>query len=86
MSKYGFWKGTPRENIPWNPEIDQIKCTGCGTCFKFCRNGVYSWDEQTDRPIVAEPFRCVVGCSSCMNQCTNEAISFPPLSMLKYFP
>jgi NAD-dependent dihydropyrimidine dehydrogenase PreA subunit len=85
MSKYGTWKGTPRENIPWHPTVDESKCVGCKTCFEFCSHGVYSWNEQTDRPVVAEPFQCMVGCSSCMNQCANEAISFPPLSVLKPF-
>jgi NAD-dependent dihydropyrimidine dehydrogenase PreA subunit len=83
--EYGFWKGTPRENIPWHPTVDLVRCAGCKSCFEFCSHGVYSWNEQTDKPVVAEPFQCVVGCSACANQCGVEAISFPPLSVLKPF-
>jgi TPP-dependent indolepyruvate ferredoxin oxidoreductase alpha subunit len=32
--EYGFWKGTPRENIPWNPVVDPEKCVGCKDCFE----------------------------------------------------
>jgi len=85
MGNYGSWEGTPRENIPWHPVVDETKCAGCKACIEFCSHGVYAWDEQADRPVVAEPCHCVVGCSSCMNQCAAEAISFPPLSVLKPF-
>ena len=60
MGMYGEWKGVPREQVPWYPTIDAGKCTGCRTCFEFCRHYVYAWDEATDRPRVAEPFQCVV--------------------------
>ena len=83
--EYGFWKGTPREKIPWHPTIDFEKCAGCKACFEFCSHGVYSWNEEAGRPVVIEPFHCVVGCSSCTNQCATEAISFPSLSVLKPF-
>lgn len=82
MSRYGQWKGVPREQVPWYPTIDTDKCTGCRTCIEFCSHGVYTWDDATDRPRVAEPFQCVVGCSSCSHQCEQEAISFPPLTVL----
>jgi CDP-4-dehydro-6-deoxyglucose reductase, E3 len=83
--EYGFWKGTPREKIPWHPTVDADKCAGCRACFEFCGHGVYAWEERIGKPIVVEPHHCVVGCSSCKNQCAAEAISFPPLSVLKPF-
>jgi len=85
MSTYGTWKGTPREQIPWYPTVDQEKCVGCRTCFEFCSHGVYSWDQETATPKVLEPFQCVVGCSSCSQQCEEGAISFPPLTILTAF-
>ena len=28
MSTYGTWKGTPREQIPWYPTVDQDEVRG----------------------------------------------------------
>lgn len=83
--EYGNWKGTPRENIPWHPAVDQEKCLGCKVCFEYCSHGVYVWDDQKEKPVVAGPFQCIAGCSSCRDQCGAEALSFPPLSVLKPF-
>ncbi len=77
-------KDTPREEIPWYPEIDYDKCTSCGTCVDFCSHDTYDWDGE-GRPVVANPYNCVVGCSGCRTQCPVEAIGFPPLSILKKF-
>jgi NAD-dependent dihydropyrimidine dehydrogenase PreA subunit len=85
MGDHGMWKGTPREQIPWFPTVDPEKCIGCRKCFEFCGHKVYAWDEAADRPVVAEPFQCVVGCSNCSHQCESEAITFPPLSILTGF-
>lgn len=85
MGKYGEWKGTPREKIPWYPSVDLEKCVGCKECFNFCRQKVYSWNQKKNKTCVAEPFRCVVGCSNCVGICPSEAISFPPLTILKEF-
>jgi NAD-dependent dihydropyrimidine dehydrogenase PreA subunit len=85
MSGYGEWKGVPRERIPWHPTLDGTKCTGCGTCIEFCGHGVYSWSDAAGKPLVAEPHRCVVGCSSCRDRCGVEAISFPSLAVLRPF-
>ena len=65
----------PREKIPWNPTIDRVKCTGCGTCVEFCHNGVYESDG--DKAKVAHPTACVVGCTGCLSKCPEGAISFP---------
>lgn len=74
-----------REQIPWYPTIDVEKCTGCRTCFEFCPHRTYEWDEKQGRPVVKNPFNCVVGCSGCAPQCPNEAIMFPPLSILRQY-
>ncbi|HUI69589.1 MAG TPA: 4Fe-4S binding protein [Spirochaetia bacterium] len=85
MGDYGTWKGFPREKVPWHPTVDLEKCIGCKNCFDFCSHGVYAWDDQGNRPKVVEPFKCVVGCNNCSHQCEQEAISFPPLTILKEF-
>jgi NAD-dependent dihydropyrimidine dehydrogenase PreA subunit len=85
MERYGTWKGTPREQIPWYPTVDSTRCVGCQKCFEFCSHGVYAWDETAGTPKVQEPFQCVVGCSNCAAQCEEGAIAFPPLTILKEF-
>jgi len=83
MGGFGTWRGVPREQVPWYPMLDSGKCQGCKECFSFCRQGVYAWDAENDKTLVAEPYRCVVGCSTCASLCKEEAISFPPLTILK---
>ncbi len=83
MGSYGTWRGVPRERVPWYPTLDAEKCIGCRKCYEFCSHKVYAWDEAKDRPVVGQPFQCVVGCSNCSHQCEQGAISFPPLTILK---
>jgi NAD-dependent dihydropyrimidine dehydrogenase PreA subunit len=83
MSNYGTWQGIPRENVPWHPTVDAAKCLGCKECYNFCRQKVYGWDTENNKTRVAEPFRCVVGCSTCAGLCKEGAISFPPLTVLQ---
>lgn len=73
----GMFGNIPREKIPWFPTIDFEKCVGCKECFNFCRNGVYEWDEENNKPKIVRPYNCVVGCSACANLCNGEAIKFP---------
>jgi NAD-dependent dihydropyrimidine dehydrogenase PreA subunit len=82
---HGTWRGFPRERIPWYPTVDAAKCAGCRICFEFCSHGVYAWDDQANTPRVIEPFKCVVGCGSCTQECDAGAITFPPLSILKAY-
>ena len=72
-----------REEIPWYPSVDFEQCTGCQNCYEFCSHGVYEWNQAENRPIVAHPYECIVGCTGCYPQCPSEAIHFPPLSILK---
>lgn len=67
----------PRHLIPWFPTIDNDLCVGDEECFKFCKNQVFTWDESGNRPLVTNPYHCVVGCQACLNVCTVGAISFP---------
>ncbi len=83
MRGYGQWQGVPRENVPWYPTVNTDKCVGCKVCFEFCRHGVYRWDDAKNKTVVKEPFRCVVGCSTCAGMCKEKAISFPPLTILQ---
>lgn len=81
---YPSWHGTPREQIPWYPTIDEDLCNGCGACLRMCKTGtLVPTDDGKAR--VSEPFACVVGCSSCANLCKPGAILFPPRSMLETY-
>ncbi len=81
---YGTWRGHPREHIPWYPMIAAELCDGCGVCLQLCKCGVLV--PTTDGKVeVVEPFKCVVGCSSCATICKPKAITFPPRTILSAF-
>ena len=70
----------PREEIPWFPTIDYEKCTGCLTCVKIDKDAghnVYEVGGDPPRPVVKNPYSCVVGCQTCAKMCPNNAITFP---------
>lgn len=75
--KYAKWKGVPREEINWNPTIDEDKCTGCGMCITSCGRDVFDYDPKKNKAVVARPLQCMVGCTSCEIWCVFDAISFP---------
>jgi NAD-dependent dihydropyrimidine dehydrogenase PreA subunit len=78
---YGTWLGHPRETIPWFPTVNQDLCDGCGRCLDLCSKGCLA-PTADGKVRVADPFLCIVGCSSCTDVCTPEAITFPLRSML----
>jgi NAD-dependent dihydropyrimidine dehydrogenase PreA subunit len=73
------WRGIPRNKIPWYPSIDYEKCVGCGRCIDYCKLGVYELDEKNgkQRPVVKNPYNCVVLCSGCDSICPAGAIKHP---------
>ena len=75
-----WFTGMPREDIPWHPNIDSDQCVKCGMCMN-CGKNVYDWTE--DGPVVAHPYNCVVGCTTCANLCLSEAITFPDLQKIR---
>ena len=72
--------GYPREKIEWYPTIDLEKCVKCGMCMN-CGQKVYRWTKEG--PVVAQPYRCVVGCSTCATLCQGNAITFPDREKLR---
>jgi NAD-dependent dihydropyrimidine dehydrogenase PreA subunit len=81
---YGTWRGYPREYIPWFPTVALDLCDGCGACLEFCSFGVLGTAEH-DKVVVSEPFKCEVGCNSCVRICKPQAITFPPRTILDAF-
>jgi NAD-dependent dihydropyrimidine dehydrogenase PreA subunit len=81
-----MYLGIPREEIKWYPTIDFSKCNGCKLCTQVCSGAghdVYGFDERNQRPIVAKPAHCLVGCKACGRVCPFEAITFPSKDELK---
>jgi len=68
--------GYDRALIPWFPTIDAAACISCGMCMN-CGREVYEW--RGGKAVVARPYDCVVGCSTCAALCMGRAITFPPL-------
>jgi len=78
------WWGIPREKIPWYPRIDYEGCVGCGLCFLTCSGrNVFDWDFERNRPVVARPYNCMIGCNTCANLCPRDAIAFPSIAKLR---
>lgn len=71
------WHEIPREEIKWHPEVISDRCVGCGLCVTSCGRGVYTFNYQTNRPVVAKELMCMVGCTTCATICTRDAIEFP---------
>ena len=66
-----------QDQISWFPTINYDACLGDRICYEFCEHQVFSWDEEHQRPMVAAPRNCVIGCDSCSQICPSEAITFP---------
>jgi len=72
------WWGLDRKKIEWYPSINYDRCVGCGICFITCGRRVFEWDKEMGKPVVARPYNCMVGCSTCATLCSCDAIEFPP--------
>lgn len=81
--KFAFWHGIPREKIPWFPTIDEEKCIGCKLCFVSCGRNVFDFDFKKNKPLVENPYHCLVGCSTCATVCPAGAISFPSRKIIE---
>jgi NAD-dependent dihydropyrimidine dehydrogenase PreA subunit len=65
---------------PWYPTIFPEKCDGCAPfgkprCVEYCPNGVFSFIDG--KAVVANPHKCVNGCTACEPLCHKKAITFP---------
>ena len=74
--KFAKFHGMDREQIQWNPVIDEDKCIGCGLCVTTCGRGVYKFDYENRKSKVVNPNNCMVACQTCANLCPAKAIIF----------
>lgn len=58
-------------------------CNGCGLCVTSCGRSVFRYDYDARQSVVTEPVQCMVGCTTCANICTEQAISFQPFSDIR---
>lgn len=81
----------PREQIAWYPVIDAELCNSCLSCYNYCPMEVFASAKAEEglrrRPKmeVATPYRCIVLCSACEQECAAGAISFPPREEFEQF-
>jgi formate hydrogenlyase subunit 6/NADH:ubiquinone oxidoreductase subunit I len=74
--KFTKFHGVDRDQIQWNPEIDENQCIGCGMCATSCTRSVYKYDYENRKSKVVNPLNCMVACQTCANLCPMGAISF----------
>jgi NAD-dependent dihydropyrimidine dehydrogenase PreA subunit len=78
------WHNIPREEIKWSPTVVADRCIGCGLCVTSCGRNVYSFDYATKKPVVTAPDMCMVGCTTCATNCTQDAIEFPSVGYIRH--
>jgi NAD-dependent dihydropyrimidine dehydrogenase PreA subunit len=61
------------------------RCVGCGLCVTSCGRQVYGFDYERNRPVVANPLHCMVGCTTCATVCTQDALEFPSRGFIRQF-
>jgi len=77
------WHGIPRNQINWHPTVIAERCIGCGLCVSSCGKSVYSFDYEANKPVVAAPQTCMVGCTTCAVLCPQDALEFPSVGYVR---
>ncbi len=67
--KVGYYPGETGEFI----RVDEVKCTGCGACAKFCARGVWRKEGAVYRP---RGLKLCAECGACWNACPADAVLF----------
>ncbi len=83
--QFGQWKGARREEIEWNPTINEDACHGCEMCVTSCGRNVFDYEPKRKKAVMARPLQCMVGCMSCQVWGVYDAISFPDPRRVREF-
>lgn len=54
--------------------VDEKRCIRCLNCYEVCPRGVYDFDDDTKKILVATPEECIV-CRQCVQICPTVAVS-----------
>jgi len=54
--------------------IDQERCTGCGTCVMVCPMDVFRLDKVSKKAIIRYAEDCML-CAWCLVECPKDAIT-----------
>lgn len=75
----GRWFPTtgPGQLVPFAPEIDPARCTGCDACARLCPEGAIRAEPDAYR---LDPDACT-GCGVCVDLCTQGAVTVRPLAV-----
>ncbi|MGB7552429.1 MAG: 4Fe-4S binding protein [Chromatiaceae bacterium] len=75
----GRWFPTtgPGQLVPFAPEINPARCTGCDTCARLCPEGAIRVEPDAYR---LDPDACT-GCGVCVDLCTQGAVTVRPLAV-----
>ncbi len=58
----------------WMPQIDDVRCTGCGDCVAVCPTGALG--NVGGKAAVVQPQACTY-CAACEDICSVGAIGLP---------
>jgi Pyruvate/2-oxoacid:ferredoxin oxidoreductase delta subunit len=67
----------PGQWVPFVPEIDATRCTGCDACARLCPEGAIRADPDAYR---LDPDACT-GCRVCLDLCTQGAMTVRALAV-----
>ena len=66
------------EHDNWYPQINAMRCTGCGDCIAQCPSNALGW--KSEKASLVHPDRYAY-CATCEDLCPSNAVELPYLVM-----
>lgn len=76
-------KDIPREKFLGISRLMKRYALGTRNALVFVKTSCSDGMGENQRPIVENPYNCVLGCSACANLCSLRAIRFPSLEEIR---